>query len=259
MSGYRSLLNFTGQTAVVTGAAQGLGAEFARALVECGAKVALLDRHGDAVRDTANGLGDNAFPIECDVTDRRCVFDAIERFVREVGKIDVLISNAGIHRRVDPLDFEEADVDAIFNVNLKGCLNVCGAVGKSMVQQGRGSIVIISALGGGMIGLGRAGSAYGMSKGGVVALTRDLAAEWASQGVRVNAVAPGWIRTPMTSALQNNTERAARVLKQVPLGRWGEAEDVAKVVLFLASDASSYMSGHTIPVDGGALNVISLG
>ena len=127
-----------------------------------------------------------------------------------------------------------------------------------MVAQGDGTIINISALGGGLVGLGRGGSAYGMSKGGIVALTRDLAAEWTGRGVRVNAVAPGWIRTPMTEALQNNEQGAAMVLKQVPAGRWGEPEDVAGVVAFLASEASRYISGHTIPVDGGALNVISI-
>ena len=97
-----------------------------------------------------------------------------------------------------------------------------------------------------------------MTKGGLVSLTRELAAEWGSSGVRVNALAPGWIRTPMTEALQNNSERSARVMARVPLGRWGEADDVAGAVAFLASDASAYITGHTIPVDGGVANVISL-
>ena len=107
------------------------------------------------------------------------------------------------------------------------------------------------------MGLGRAGSAYGMSKGGIVALARDLAAEWAGL-VRVNAVAPGWIRTPLTSALQNHPERGQAVLKRVPAGRWGEPRDVAAAVLLLASDAAAYITGHTVPVDGGAGATISL-
>ena len=257
-NGYASLLDLSGKVAVVTGAAQGLGAEFARALVECGAVVALVDINGNTVRQRAAAIGANASGYECDVTVREQVESVFASMVETSGKIDILVSNAGIHRRVDPLDFNDEDVDAIFDVNLKGCLNCCRAAGNVMVQQEQGSIVIISALGGGLIGLGRAGSAYGMSKGGVVALTRDLAAEWTGKGVRVNGVAPGWIRTPMTTALQNDPERGGRMLKQVPAGRWGEVQDVAAVVLFLASDASAYMSGHTIPVDGGALNVISL-
>ena len=127
-----------------------------------------------------------------------------------------------------------------------------------MIQQRNGSIVNMSALGGGVVGLGLVGSIYGMTKGGIVALTRDLAAEWGKYGVRVNALAPGWIRTPMTSALQQNEERCAKVFERVPLQRWGEPEEVAGVAVFLASDASRYVTGHTIPVDGGAANVIAL-
>ena len=127
-----------------------------------------------------------------------------------------------------------------------------------MLDKGEGSIINFSALGGGIVGLGRAGCAYGMSKGGVVSLTRDLAAEWTHQGIRVNAVAPGWIRTPMTQELQNNEARSARVLERVPAQRWGEPADVAGVVLFLASPAAAYIAGHTIPVDGGACNTLML-
>lgn len=255
---YSSLLNFTGKTAIITGAAQGLGAEFSRALADCGARVMLLDINGDAVRETASAIGGDAQAWQCDVTNRQQVESVIGAVSEQVDSVDVLVSNAGIHRRVNPLDFNEDDVDAIFAVNMKGCLNCCSCVGNIMVKQGHGNIVIVSALGGGLVGLGRAGSAYGMSKGGTVSLTRDLAAEWTRQGIRVNSVAPGWIRTPATTVLQNDPKRGAVVLKQVPAGRWGEVGDVARAVLFLASDATSYISGHTIPVDGGALNVISL-
>ena len=257
MTGYASLLDFKGRIAVITGAAQGLGAELSRAFVACGTTVCLLDIDAAAVTATAAELGERASGLTCDVRDRTQVESCVQQIVERHGHIDVLVSNAGIHRRVDPLDFNDQDVDAIFNVNMRGCLNVCSAVGRVMVDQQSGSIINVSALGGGVLGLGRAGSAYGMSKGGVVSLTRDLAAEWTRHGVRVNAVAPGWIRTPMTSALQNNPERSAVMLGRVPAGRWGEPEDVARVVLFLASDASAYISGHTIPIDGGAANVIA--
>ena len=254
---YASLLNFEGQVAVITGAAQGLGAEFARAFAACGATVVLFDLDPDAVNETAAQIGANTAGMQCDVRDKSQVERCVARVLESNERIDILVSNAGIHRRVDPLGFDDDDVEAIFAVNMKGCLNMCGTVGKVMVEQGSGKIVNISALGGGLIGLGRDGAAYGMSKGGVVSLTRDLAAEWTKHGVRVNAVAPGWIRTPMTSALQNNSERSALMLQRVPAGRWGVPEDVARVVLFLASDGSSYISGHTIPIDGGAANVIA--
>lgn len=254
---YASLLDFKGRVAIITGAAQGLGAEFARAFIECGAKIILLDIDGDAVTETATRLGPQAKGLQCDVQDKGKIEACIDAIAKAHERIDVLVSNAGIHRRVDPLDFDEDDVEAILSVNLKGCLNACSAVGKVMVQQQAGAIVNVSALGGGVIGLGRAGSAYGMSKGGVVSLTRDLAAEWTKHGVRVNAVAPGWIRTPMTMALQNSPKRSATMLERVPAARWGEPADVARVVLFLASEASSYISGHTVPIDGGAANVIA--
>ncbi len=127
-----------------------------------------------------------------------------------------------------------------------------------MLQQQRGTIINVSALGGGVMGLGRGGSIYGMTKGGIVSLTRDLAAEWGQYGIRVNAIAPGWIRTPMTNALQHDPIRSAKVLERIPLRRWGEADDVAGVVTFLASDAAAYVTGCTIPIDGGAANVIAL-
>jgi len=254
---YNELFNFHGRTAVITGAARGLGAECARAFLACGAEVVLVDRDEVALQATAAALGDRVTALVCDVQDQVAVRDAVSQLASR-GGIDVLVNSAGIHRRVDPLDFDVKDVEAIFGVNLHGCLNMCGAVGRVMLDHGRGAIVNFSALGGGIVGLGRAGCAYGMSKGGVVSLTRDLAAEWTHSGVRVNAVAPGWIRTPMTAVLQADEARAARVLERVPAQRWGEPEDVAGVVLFLASDAAAYIAGHTIPVDGGASNTLML-
>ena len=127
-----------------------------------------------------------------------------------------------------------------------------------MISQQSGCIINVSALGGGVVGLGRGGSVYGITKGGLISLTRDLAAEWGRHGIRVNALAPGRIETPMTAELQNDTVRSAKVVERVPLGRWGQPEDVAGVAVFLASDASRYISGHTIPIDGGAANVIAL-
>ncbi|MFP6767601.1 MAG: SDR family oxidoreductase, partial [Planctomycetaceae bacterium] len=178
--------------------------------------------------------------------------------VADFSRIDILVNNAGIHRRVDPLDYDPADVEAILDVNLRGAFQVASRVGRVMVSQNGGSIINVSALGGGIAGLGRAGSIYCMTKGGLVSLTRELAAEWGHAGVRVNALAPGWIRTPMTAALQNNPQRSALVTGRVPLGRWGEAGDVAGAVAFLAGDAATYITGHTIPIDGGVANVIQL-
>ncbi|MEO1996656.1 MAG: glucose 1-dehydrogenase [Planctomycetaceae bacterium] len=262
-SGISQAFDLSGNVAIVTGAAQGLGASIARALALHGATAVLVDLEQAAVeaavaRMKTADAGLCLHAAECDVRDRQQVTECVTAVHDKFGRVDTLVNNAGIHRRVDPLDYVQEDIDAILAVNLMGCFHMSGAVGALMVKQESGSVINVSALGGGLTGLGRSGSAYGMSKGGIVALTRDLAAEWGRYGVRVNALAPGWIRTPMTRALQEDPVKAARVLERVPLGRWGTADDVAGAAVFLASDASGYISGHTIPVDGGAANVIAI-
>ena len=257
-----SLFDLTGRVALVTGGARGLGEASSRTLARLGAVIVLSDIDAEAASATADRLstetGAQVLGRGCDVTDPDDVDRLVSGVIEELGRLDILVNNAGIHRRVDPLDYAPEDVEAILAVNFRGAFQVAARVGREMTRLGGGSIVNISALGGGIAGLGRAGSVYCMTKGGLVSLTRELAAEWGSSGVRVNALAPGWIRTPMTEALQNNSERSARVMARVPLGRWGEADDVAGAVAFLASDASAYITGHTIPVDGGVANVISL-
>lgn len=254
--------DLTGQVALVTGGAQGLGASIARALADHGATIALLDLQAEAVAATAEQLahdtGREAVGLACDTREKDQVEACVKSIVERFGRIDILVNNAGIHRRGTPTDYQPQDLTDVFAVNLVGCYHVAGSVGKVMLAQQRGSIINVSALGGGVVGLGRGGSIYAMTKGGIVSLTRDLAAEWGSQGIRVNAVAPGWIRTPMTQALQNDLKRSAKVLERVPLRRWGEPDDVAGVVVFLASDAAAYVTGCTIPIDGGAANVIAI-
>ena len=257
-----SLFDLTGRVALVTGGARGLGEASSRTLARLGAVIVLSDIDAEAASATADRLanetGAQVLARGCDVTDPDDVDRLVSGLIEELGRLDILVNNAGIHRRVDPLDYDPDDVEAILAVNFRGAFQVAARVGREMTRLGGGSIVNISALGGGISGLGRAGSVYCMTKGGLVSLTRELAAEWGSSGVRVNALAPGWIRTPMTEALQNNSERSAWVMARVPLGRWGEADDVAGAVAFLASDASAYITGHTIPVDGGVANVITL-
>ncbi len=256
------LFDLTGRVALVTGGAQGLGFAIARALAESGATIALLDVQFDGVSAAAAQLtrdtGREVLALGCDTRHANETETCVSRIVERFGRIDILVNNAGIHRRGTPVDFKPADLQEVFAVNLTGCYNMAGAVGRVMLTQRRGSIINVSALGGGLVGLGRGGSIYAMTKGGIVSLTRDLAAEWGGHGIRVNAIAPGWIRTPMTQPLQNDVKRSARVMERVPLGRWGEPEDVAGVVVFLAGDAAAYITGCTIPIDGGAANVIAL-
>ena len=258
----QNLFDLSGKVALITGGARGLGEAIGSALANNGATTVLCDIDQDAAAEAARRIddqreGDSVQALACDVRDQQQVEACVAKVAEQHGRIDVLVNNAGIHRRVDPTDYSREDIDAIFAVNLLGSFQMAAAVGKVMIGQQSGSIINISALGGGLVGLGRGGSAYGMTKGGIIALTRDLAAEWGKHSIRVNALAPGWIRTPMTIALQQNEQRSAKVLERVPLRRWGEASDVAGAAIFLASDASTYVTGHTIPIDGGAANVIA--
>ena len=262
-SNIRNLFDLTGKIAIVSGGAQGLGEAIANALTHLGATTVICDINIEAATATAARIADETEKgriraLECDIRDDRQVQSCVKNVVDEYGRIDVLVNNAGIHRRVSPTDYSQEDIDAVIQVNLLGSFYMAAAVGKVMIKQRSGSIINISALGGGIVGLGRGGSIYGITKGGIVALTRDLAAEWGKYSVRVNALAPGWIRTPMTEALQQNEQKSAKVLERIPLGRWGEANDVAGAALFLAGDASQYITGHTIPIDGGAANVIAI-
>jgi NAD(P)-dependent dehydrogenase (short-subunit alcohol dehydrogenase family) len=254
--------DLTDRVALVTGGARGLGAAIGAALAEQGATVVLVDLDAEELSRTAARLseetGREVTGVVCDVRDRVGVEECVARVAEQCGRIDILVNNAGFHRRGTPTDYVEQDLADVFSVNLTGCYHMSGAVGRVMLAARRGSIINVSALGGGITGLGRGGSIYAMTKGGLVSLTRDLAAEWGGQGIRVNAVAPGWIRTPMTAALQSDPSRSAKVIERVPLRRWGEPADVAGAVVFLASDAAGYITGCTIPIDGGAANVIAI-
>lgn len=253
--------DLTGRVALVTGAAQGLGFAIARALAGHGADIAVLDQDANLVAQAAVELArDTGRPVQgfaCDIRDKALVESTVTDVYQRFGRIDILVNNAGIHRRGTADDFNPQDLSDLIDINLIGCYQMAGAVGRVMLGQQSGSIINVSALGGGIIGLGRGGSMYAMTKGGIVALTRDLAAEWGPKGIRVNAIAPGWIRTPMTKQLQQNPTRSAKMLERVPLHRWGEPDDVAGAVVFLASDAAAYITGITIPIDGGAANTIA--
>ena len=236
--------------ALVTGAARGIGQAIALQLAADGADLALCDVKPEWLEDTATkvrALGRRAEGYAMNVADGAAVGEAVARVVADFGRIDVLVNNAGITRDTLLIRMSEEDWDAVLDVNLKGAFLVTKAVVKHMMKQRSGAIVNIASVVGIM---GNAGQAnYTASKAGLIALTKTTAKELGSRNVRVNAVAPGFIRTAMTDKLSEPIREA--MLKMVPLGRLGEPEDVAKAVAFLASDAAAYVNGQTLAVCGG--------
>ena len=259
----RSPFDLTGRTALVTGAARGLGRAIALGLAAHGAAVAVVDRDEPGAAETAlaiEALGPDrrAVALACDVGDEADVRRTVAGAAVALVPIDVLVNNAGITARIPLVDWQQADWEALIRVNQIGTFLMAREVGRGMVERRRGSIVNMSALGGGLVGLGRGNAIYCGTKGAVAAMTRDLAAEWARFGVRVNAVAPGWFRTDMNAPLLKNEAMMSAILGRVPLGRLGEPEDVVGPVVFLASDASAMITGHLLPIDGGAATIIRL-
>ncbi len=242
--------SLNGKIALVTGAARGIGQAIALQLAADGADLALCDVQADWLADTAakvRELGRRAETYAMDVSNGTAVGAAVARVIADFGRIDVLVNNAGITRDTLLVRMSEEDWDAVLDINLKGAFLVTKAVAKQMMKQRAGSIVNIASVVGIM---GNAGQAnYTASKAGLIALTRTMAKELGGRNVRVNAVAPGFIRTAMTDKLPEAAREA--MLRLVPLGRAGEPADVAKAVVFLAGDAAAYVTGQTLAVCGG--------
>ena len=236
--------------ALVTGAARGIGQAIALQLAADGADLALCDVKAEWLDDTAakvKASGRRAESYAMDVADGPAVGEAVARILADFGRIDVLVNNAGITRDTLLIRMTEEDWDKVLDINLKGAFLVTKAVVKSMMKQRSGAIVNIASVVGIMGNPGQAN--YTASKAGLIALTKTTAKELGSRNVRVNAVAPGFIRTAMTDKLAEPVKEA--MLKMVPLGRLGEPEDVARAVAFLASDAAAYVNGQTLAVCGG--------
>jgi 3-oxoacyl-[acyl-carrier protein] reductase len=240
-------IDLTGKVAFVTGSTRGIGLAIARALHAAGAKVAVVGREQARAVATAADLGERAAGFACDVAQAEQVEAAIAGAEAALGPIDILVNNAGLTRDNILLRLSEADWDAVLDANLKGAFHTTRAVIKGMMKRRAGRIVNISSI----VGLtGNKGQAnYAASKAGLIGFTKSVAKEYASRGVLVNCVAPGFIETDMTAALPDAAR--ATLLEDIALGRLGRPEDVAGAVLFLASDLAAYVTGQVLVVDGG--------
>jgi len=240
-------IDLTGQTAFVTGSTRGIGRAIAEALYAVGARVTVVGREAARAQAVAAELGDRAVGVGCDVADGVQVEMAVAAAERALGPITILVNNAGLTRDNILLRLSEADWDAVLDANLKGAFHTTRAVIKGMMKRRAGRIINISSI----VGLtGNKGQAnYAASKAGLIGFTKSVAKEYASRGVLVNCVAPGFIETDMTAALPADARDA--LLGQIALGRLGKPADVAHAVLFLASDLAGYITGQVLVVDGG--------
>ncbi len=243
-------MKLTGKVALVTGAAQGIGRAIALLLARNGADIVVSDINLEKAEETAKevrAIGPKAMAVKVDVANLSDVDRMVAGILEKLAKIDILVNNAGITRDKLILRMTEEDWDAVLGVNLKGTFNCTKAVVRHMAKQRSGKIVNIASVVGEM---GNAGQAnYSASKAGVIGLTKTIAREYAQRGINVNAIAPGYIETPMTEALP---EKAKEELKKlIPMERLGKPEDVAEAVLFLVSEESSYVTGQVLNVNGG--------
>lgn len=241
-----------GKTALVTGAGRGIGRGLALAFAEAGADVALTSRTEAelaAVAQEVQALGRRAVAFKSDVSTAESARGAVERAIEDLGRLDVLLNAAGTAIRGPAEDVTEAQYDRMLDVNLRGTYFACQAAGRHMLERGSGSIVNIGSLTT-SFGLPLR-SVYAATKGAVGQLTKTLAVEWAARGVRVNCIAPGWILTPLTQPLHDDAAQSSWITGRTPMGRWGTPEDLQGAAVYLASDASAFMTGQTLYVDGG--------
>ena len=241
--------------AVVSGSGSGMGRAFAQALAEYGADVVITELPGrEALAAETAALvqaqGRRALTISLDVTQLASIRAMVEKVVAEWGQIDILINNAGMNIRQWAVDVTEQDWDTVINTDLRGVFFCAQAVGKQMIQQGKGGRIINTASQIGLVGYTER-VAYCAAKAGVINLTRVLAIEWARHGITVNAIAPTFVNTPLVAALLQSEEIRQEVVSRIPLGRLAEPEDIVGAILYLASPAAAMVTGHTLVIDGG--------
>lgn len=244
--------DLSGRVAVVTGANTGIGQAIAVALAAAGAEIACVGRTpATETVERITATGRRAINVPADLSTIAPVQDVVDATLGGLGRLDILVNNAGIIRRADAVDFSEADWDAVIDTNLKSVFFLSQAAGRHMIGQGSGRIINIASMLSFQGGI-RVPS-YTASKSGVAGLTKLLANEWARQGVTVNAIAPGYIATSNTAALQADEARNKAILDRIPAARWGDPADLGGAAVFLASRAAAYVNGHVLAVDGGWL------
>ena len=248
-----SPFDLTGKTAIVTGANTGLGQAIAEALATAGADIVAVGRTPPVdTRFAVEALGRRFHDISADLSTMEPIGRIVAETVEHFGGIDILVNNAGIIRRNDAVDFTEDDWDAVMDVNLKTTFFLTQAVGRRMIEQGRGGKIVniasmLSYQGGIRV------PSYAASKSGLAGITKALANEWAGKGINVNAVAPGYFSTNNTTALRADEDRSRDILARIPAGRWGTPADIGGAAVFLASSAADYVHGTLLAVDGGWL------
>ncbi len=251
--GYRQL-ELNGKLAVILGGTSGIGRTLARGLAEAGADVVASSRRIELVTATAEeieSLGRRSLRVASDVTDRPSLENLLRAARDGFGKVDILVNCAGMNRRAPTLDLPESDWNQILETNLTGTLRACQVFGQHMIGRGYGRIINIASMGA-FLALHEV-AAYCASKAGVASLTKSLAIEWARHGVCVNAIAPGFFRTPLSEKFLAGTPRGQEVLMRTPMKRFGELEELVGAAIFLASDAASFVTGALLAVDGGYL------
>ncbi len=250
-----SLFDLSGKKIIVTGSGQGLGKAIALALAEAGADIIITDINNKAateVEDKIKEIGRDAFSVEMDVSDYSSVKKAINEILHKYNRIDVLVNNAGINRRVAAEEMEKEDWQDVIDVNLNGVFFCCQIVGRQMIKQKKGSIINIASISGSLLNRDVKQIAYYASKGAVIMLTKGLAMEWASYNIRVNSISPGWMDTPLVkNEFINNKNKFENIIKDIPLKRFGKPFELGPAAVFLASEASSFITGEDLVIDGG--------
>ena len=247
-----NIFDLGGKVAIVTGANTGIGQAIALSLAAAGADIAAVGRTpAEETVEKVRALDRKAEIVSADLSSIEPVQRVVDETIAKLGGLDILINNAGIIRRADSVDFTEEDWDAVIDTNLKSTFFLAQAAGRHMLAQGSGKIVNIASLLSFQGGI-RVPS-YTASKSGVAGLTKLLANEWAARGVNVNAIAPGYIATNNTAALQADETRNRQIQERIPAGRWGDPSDIGGAAVFLASPAANYIHGHVLAVDGGWL------